>query len=268
MEYMLTWRTRRQFAAIAILVIFIGAMIFAVIFRALPEKTCFDNRRNQGEEGVDCGGPCVSCALKNPKPLTVFWTKAIAAGNHVYDVAAQIENPNIEVAPVKIIYDIVLADRFGEIARKRGETFMYAKDSMYFVDSIVAEAEKDRRPRRVEFEIQETAWDLLAKAERPNIFSERSEYGVEELEAGRQSVITASVLNRSPLAFRVADVRFLAFDSEDNLLGANRIIVENFLPGTRRSVRSVWPKEFPVSPERIAVEVRANSFDRANLLEP
>ena len=33
-----------------------------------PTATCFDNIQNQGETGVDCGGPCAACPTNNPAP--------------------------------------------------------------------------------------------------------------------------------------------------------------------------------------------------------
>jgi len=48
------------YLVIALLVI-LG--VYGIWFRKMP--TCFDNIQNQGETGVDCGGPCVPCALKN-----------------------------------------------------------------------------------------------------------------------------------------------------------------------------------------------------------
>lgn len=59
--------------------IIIGA-IFLIIFLSIgggiylairPEATCFDNKRNQKETGIDCSGPCISCDLKNNPPITV-----------------------------------------------------------------------------------------------------------------------------------------------------------------------------------------------------
>ena len=45
-----------------------------------PTATCYDGIQNQGEEGIDCGGPCAPCAKERAKwliPLIAFL--AIAA---------------------------------------------------------------------------------------------------------------------------------------------------------------------------------------------
>ena len=33
-----------------------------------PTTTCFDSIKNQGEEGIDCGGPCDPCVIKKEMP--------------------------------------------------------------------------------------------------------------------------------------------------------------------------------------------------------
>ena len=35
-----------------------------------PDETCYDNIQNQGETGIDCGGPCAAC--EEPPPQTYF----------------------------------------------------------------------------------------------------------------------------------------------------------------------------------------------------
>lgn len=46
------------------------------IFYVVSEKpqTCFDGIQNQGEEGIDCGGPCKQCKIR-AKPLLLFLSK-------------------------------------------------------------------------------------------------------------------------------------------------------------------------------------------------
>lgn len=42
--------------------------VYGIFLR--PAPSCFDNKPNQNEEQVDCGGVCVPCALKFVKPIT------------------------------------------------------------------------------------------------------------------------------------------------------------------------------------------------------
>lgn len=41
--------------------------LYSLAFR--PAPSCFDKIQNQSETGVDCGGPCISCEIRNLQPL-------------------------------------------------------------------------------------------------------------------------------------------------------------------------------------------------------
>jgi hypothetical protein len=38
-----------------------------------PEPTCFDQVQNQGEEDIDCGGPCIPCTVEEASKSKSFW---------------------------------------------------------------------------------------------------------------------------------------------------------------------------------------------------
>jgi len=74
---------------LAIIMVFVVG-IYSVTVREDP--TCFDNIQNQSEEGVDCGGDCVSCVLKNAK-LEIRQSTFIPAGADRITVLAVVRNP-------------------------------------------------------------------------------------------------------------------------------------------------------------------------------
>lgn len=65
---------KRLFKQIIIAFI-IGLIVFSIGFslylKNKPIATCSDNKRNQKEEDVDCGGPCIPCDLKYNPPLVI-----------------------------------------------------------------------------------------------------------------------------------------------------------------------------------------------------
>ncbi|TSD02861.1 MAG: hypothetical protein Athens071426_373 [Parcubacteria group bacterium Athens0714_26] len=64
----------------------VSAISFGVYwFFGRPAETCLDNIQNQNEIGVDCGGLCVSCELKNIKPLSVSDTDIFKYKINFYD---------------------------------------------------------------------------------------------------------------------------------------------------------------------------------------
>ena len=98
---MLSWRARKQLAVLLILGGVVAAIIGVVAYRYWPAPSCVDQKMNQREEGIDCGGPCVACAVKNALPPVVFWTRAVELRPGFYDVAAEIQNQNTRAAPAR-----------------------------------------------------------------------------------------------------------------------------------------------------------------------
>ena len=76
----------------AFLTVFI---IYLIWFK--PATTCFDNRRNQNETGIDCGGQCPACEIKTLILPEVSWLKYFPADNQII-VAAEIKNSNLNYA--------------------------------------------------------------------------------------------------------------------------------------------------------------------------
>jgi len=67
---MLSYRTQKQIVVglattlVILALVFMGKNIFK------PKPTCSDNKQNQNEDAVDCGGPCLACDLKDLEPLS------------------------------------------------------------------------------------------------------------------------------------------------------------------------------------------------------
>lgn len=79
------------YLTVAVLVIFVFYNSYLK-----PAPTCSDKIQNQGETGVDCGGPCSDCALQRLAPLRILSVNffGTTAGQTV--ILADTLNPNID----------------------------------------------------------------------------------------------------------------------------------------------------------------------------
>lgn len=106
-----------------IFLLILGTAVY-YFFRPIP--TCTDGRRNQGEEQIDCGGPCISCSLKTPVPLKVSLLEIFDNGNRTLTALAEIVNPNPGVGAARFLYTINIFDGTGKnIFFKSGQSFIY-----------------------------------------------------------------------------------------------------------------------------------------------
>lgn len=261
---MFSWRARRQ---IVVLLIMVAPLVIAGLFLVpvfIPEASCSDNKKNQGELEVDCGGPCVPCELKNPRAVEIFWARAVPVRENIYDVAAFIHNPNIVLASDKVIYEFNLFDEFGLVASVKGKTFIVAQERTHIIE---ANAVTSRQPTRVEFRVKEVKWQLK-ETPLPNIIVERRDYKVMENQGIKQSLVEASIQNRANLDFSKVEVNFLVFDKDGNLVGANKTVVDNLAAGSRKTVKSLWPGLLRGEAATVEIEPRVNIFDPGAILKP
>jgi hypothetical protein len=105
----MSWAARRQFFILLVVGLVVVAFL-AVILIATFKKTpsCTDGVQNQGEVGIDCGGPCPYLCTAEVQPPTVLFTKALTNNAGRTDVAASIENKNATAAARNVPYSITL----------------------------------------------------------------------------------------------------------------------------------------------------------------
>lgn len=261
---MLSWRAKRQLIILSIPTLLVLGLGFLFFQRFLPESTCFDNKKNQGELGTDCGGPCGPCELKNPKSVEIFWARAVPTRPQNYDVAAEIRNPNEVLSSANLEYEFTLFDDFGLVARKVGRTFILPQERTHVTEANLSTT---REPSRVEFKVLKIDWQFK-QFEQPNLVVERRDYKVIDTDGKKQSLVETSIFNKSPFNFREVVINFAVLDEQENLLGANKILVENLLAGSRQVIKSIWPQELKRQAGMIIVEPRVNFFDPTIIIKP
>lgn len=259
---LMSWRTRRQvLVAFIILLPFVVSGIF-VVTHFTPTATCFDNKQNQGEVDVDCGGPCGPCELKKPQALNVFWSRAAQVRPGVYDVAAQIENPNQVLSSADVAYEFLLTDEFGTIAERTGSTIIFPKQRRYVIETGI---DAGRTPKNVEFRVLNITWQSQ-KISVPQVIVENRKYAVATDKTRTQGVVEATLYNSSSFDLKEVEVYFLVLDKSENLIAVNKILVSNFLSNTRQTVRSLWPNELQGDVATIEVDPIVNIFDPSIIL--
>lgn len=261
---MLSWRAQKQLFIFLILGGVLGGALLFGLYYVVPAASCFDQRRNQGEEDIDCGGPCAPCALKHSKGIVSLWARSFETRAKVYDVAAQIENPNESLSSAEVEYEFTLFDRIGPLAKKTGHTFLFAQERVVVLETNL---ETVRPPEGVEFKILKVTWKA-SREPPPDLIAARYEYRVVDGDGGKKSMVEASILNNSPFGFREVEVQFLVLDGTETLIGINKVLVEDLLAGARVTVRSIWPGVLKGEVARISIQPRVNIFDPSMILKP
>ena len=109
------------------LVIWAGYAIFVH-----PVASCFDHIQNQGETGVDCGGPCSMVCTGSTQPIAVLGVNAFASGAGHDTFLAQIENPNGNFAAQSFAYAFNVYDASGMLLQSYpAQSFIYGSQLKY-----------------------------------------------------------------------------------------------------------------------------------------
>ena len=91
----ISWSLRRKMlysGATMLVALLIVGFIWLRYFNAPP--TCFDQKQNGSELGVDCGGVCALLCSQQVHDPIVLWARAFPNGTQAYTAAAYIENNN------------------------------------------------------------------------------------------------------------------------------------------------------------------------------
>ncbi len=107
----MSWAARRK----VIILLIVGAAIaaFAAIFSFsifYHTPTCNDGIENQGEEGIDCGGPCPRLCTALEQAPTVLFTQPINNGTGRTDIVAMVRNNNLSGGAKDVPYSVALYD--------------------------------------------------------------------------------------------------------------------------------------------------------------
>ncbi|HUX80799.1 MAG TPA: hypothetical protein VMV38_00540 [Candidatus Paceibacterota bacterium] len=101
------WATRRRIIILlmvsAVVTVLITVVSMVTFYKA---PSCSDGIQNQGEAGIDCGGPCAYLCTAQELPPTVLFTKVISNGTGRTDVVASIENTNAAAAAKNVQYTV------------------------------------------------------------------------------------------------------------------------------------------------------------------
>lgn len=116
----------------------LGIIVTGIYFLFLkPRPSCFDGIQNEGEQGVDCGGPCAKVCLPSTiQPISALSAVRVfpLAGGSV-TVLAQLENANPDYAALSFNYVVTLygADGSTAVATFDGTSYAYADETKYLI---------------------------------------------------------------------------------------------------------------------------------------
>lgn len=170
----ISWVARQKILYLSAFLLIVLTPIFYVAWKNWPRPSCTDNKQNQKEEGVDCGGPCIPCVSK-PTSLITHWSRSFKIGESktgegLYDMAALVENPNADYVIKSLDYQFKVYDSDNIlIGQTRGNTFVNQQEMFLMFNASMNMG--FRIPAKTFLELEdgyENKWEF-SKKEKPSI---------------------------------------------------------------------------------------------------
>ncbi|MBI2409456.1 hypothetical protein HYV30_00220 [Candidatus Kaiserbacteria bacterium] len=247
----MSWAARRRFIILLIVGSVAGAFLFTLSFAIFYETpTCTDGKANQGEAGVDCGGPCQYLCQSQVQPPTVLYTKAIQNFGGRTDVIASVANKNTVAAALGVPYTVTLYGRGLTLIQRVTGSLDLPPGATVPVYVLGIESGKQTVEKAfLEIDPSVPQWFPLAKDPRiiPRI-SNISLGGTEE--APR---VQALLANPSARALRDVEVIAIVHNATGAVIAASKTVITNIPPQGEASAIFTWNAKFQSPPTSIEV---------------
>ncbi len=265
--------TPRQRVLKRTIIIIIYLIIFSLlgtglyyIFRTKP--TCGDGRQNQGEAGVDCGGPCsVKCEnIPKIENVRVLEKAVLSANEGKYDAMAKINNPNPQFGVAQFDYSFNLLDGSGNIiGQSEGSSFILPAQTKYI---LAFNLDSPVQPKSIDFKIRSFKWTKFSEYEEPLIQIYSKEFNL--VNAGSNfATLKAKIKNQSSYDFRTITAKAVIRDEQNAPVALNQTSVNDVRVNEEREVVFNWGSRFHVGSgtPSVEIETEANFFSDENFMK-
>jgi len=246
------------------IIVFIYLMIFGIVGLVIyqiakPNPTCWDGKQNQGEEGIDCGGPCQLCEREIKADDMVVLEKYFVHGKgNYYDVMSKVDNPNNRFGAAKFSYKFSLVDNAGnKLSTRMGESFILPGETKYVIELNMDSPEE---PYTVNFEITDVEWEEFLGYEEPKL----SIYNKNFHKDGQKSEVFGLLKNESYFDFNSIEIDIVLRDGDGKPLALGTNEMRTISSQQERDFRIFWPYTFPKEVEEVEIRAEADVFDLNN----
>lgn len=235
----------------------LGALTFGfyVMYMKQPES-CFDNKQNQGEEGIDCGGPCEQfCVSSGTMPVELLGAPRVFYVGGGSSILTQVQNPNSALALEKFDYEFVLKGEDGAVLwAVPGSSFIYAQEVKYlFVPNAGVPAAE---VASVDFKFKNPEWIPADEFVKPAIREQNFRTEIE----GKNLVVSGVIMNEHSRSVKNVSVIAVFYGKESvgsPSLGASQTVIDNIAVGESKPFTVRYPNDADIVPEKTRVFVFA-----------
>lgn len=249
---MIPWAAQRK---LRLLFVILGVFVLAVLvqivigyFALHRPPSCNDGIKNQAEVGIDCGGPCANLCKSQALDPVVFWQKYLPVVPGVYNVAAYIQNPNLDAEADSVPYTFKLYDKNDIlIADRSGQTVIPAKTTFPIFEGAVSTG--SAIPSRITFSFDSPVVWSPVKTTEPTI--KITDQALDTITGIPH--ISATLTNSTFTPIHGFDVLVVVYDSQGTAQAVSKTVVDLLDQNSTAVVNFSWPKAFSFAPAKIDI---------------
>lgn len=240
--------------------------LFYLFFRKKP--SCNDKIQNQGETGMDCGGPCTACEeIPQAQNLQITEKKIVSGEAGKYDLLVKIKNPNSQLGVSKFEYSFNLVDSAGKIiVQNPGSSFILPGQTKYILAFNLSPQEN---PDSLDFSISSFEWSKFTQFKEPDIIVNAKNFNLSGGGETGYANLEAKLKNQSGYDFHKISAYAVIRNGSGDPIALNQTNFNDVLSGEEREMHFNWNNSFPVNPVSAKVEIvpEVDVFENSNFLK-
>ena len=218
-----------------IIAIVIGIPVYLNFFN--KPATCFDNRKNQSELGVDCGGVCAkACSKEVIEAPIVLWARAFPIANGKNNLVAYLQNPNIDYISESFTYIFNVFDESNVLIGSREGIISAPYDKNFVVFEQAFDAGK--RP------IGKVTFDITSKVTWIKSPTPKTKFSISSdqiVTIGGTPTLTSTITNKTVEVYSNFYVVAIVYDVYGNAMVVSRTLVDELRSNGKVVVVFTWP---------------------------
>lgn len=255
----MNWAQRRKLTyAMGVILVIALALSFLVHKTIKVEATCFDGKKNQGEVGADCGGPCAFYCVNELADPKVRWSKTFTIRPGIIHAVAYIEHSYPNAAARSIRYSFkVYDDQNNLITERIGSTFLGPMGRTAIIETLIETGNVN--PFRTIFTIlPPLPWEKIPSSYSQVVIKTDKKL-LENLEDSTR--LTTTIENTSRISFRGMEIDAILYDKDDNAIAVSKSALASLPELGSKTVVFTWPFVMPETVARIEIIPRFNPFN-------
>ncbi len=218
--------------------IFTGIGYGLYLFFLQPAPSCFDNRKNGGEQGVDCGGECIPCEVKRLVPLQVASIKLFHLPGDKTSTLIEMRNVNPGYGADHFTYTLTFFNGNGATTTSVvRESFIYASEIKTVAEPGLDIPALSAVMARVS--VSNLSWRGASEFGKPSIQVREVKTVLDQKK--RQAVISGVLVNENPYALRELFVTAVIATYQGGPIGVSGTRLESLAPQEERPFEVTVP---------------------------